>query len=1297
MANGENPGGGDNQQNTPNPWDTLYNEVRKGIGENFKDDKEYIDKKREKTHGYTQEDADRDLKEREALRDEQIGQIDAYTQKLEQMQGRTDQDYYGDFSDETNINSETGKPRSFTAWDVYPIKSYQDEAGNTIVEPAFGERTRRRNDLTVLTDHIPMLQDETPAEYSKRVGQVYADFPRQENENLDSYRQRIEEADRSNELLTSLANHMISPDTDLSKKIEDEFNNIAEMQKNGRFDETKAEQYRREVLQTAINDQWGFDRKQAKATEVEKAKAAAIEKAKATEVEKAKAAAIEKAKVEVPKELQEKEAIQQQIEAELIEREQAKQKEVEREIIDRKEAEQRAIELEIIKRKEAIQQQIEAELARRRGEEQSGEEDQPEEDGPIQDYDKPLAAINADFTADKAELAHDFAEQQLNADVAKSGLIKRIWKGNLFKKYYEKKYEREIMSGERSVETDENGEELTVDDIIKRRSDSAIERFVKGATEEYGEAYIHTKAGEKLTEADARTTEAVKSVIEWYATAKVPEGGSDADLRVEFDNRIKLIQAEARDNGEEINTNLLDNYYKIATQAKQRAESGMAMERVMEGFKVYNADVRNSVRSEAHRDNLDKIIDKIESSAVGSVIPPELVAAAVGSAFGLTQRGARAIAGPALGLGVAGVFAGLRERNRVTEDRARMARDAAVGEEYDSESEFGHAAGKRAKYEARLGGTLYETQSAADLTDRLEQALDSEDESSESLLQAIAEARVRIDMSDSENKDLISYSSADRLGDERLDLDTALIKAERSLSEEDRAKLDGMKESIQNSIYEDIDEKDQDFRKLRTAQAVKQAGKTIAIGSIAFFGSQEIIAAVEPDKIGLLEKAGILQTENTDDASETILAGLAGPRIRVDTIDNISGDDLDSIKHYEDAGYDRIESKAPWTEIKKDLVEVDPADSVHRIKASYDGWANNGTPRVYEGNELGIDLTSDGFVSNMSGNSTMAGQSFDYDSLSSAGDVKGYITVGGAKFEVASTINSSGQITWPIDENGAILTTTGESIPAVGANGEKLYQYFEVALDNGTDANGYTHIMPFATAVGNNSFDGTIEEVRETIIEHPATYSFTKEVPRDVFYGGVIAPVASRVGLGEAATPESEEPSGPEEPEGEEPEGGTPESEEPTEQPGTDSGEAPVEDSESEPEPENNPANTTTEEAPAPRGPNPEFVSVGFDEEDPETRILSSSMEGGSPELPPEDETYHDSIQERFGNLVGESGVDFMTTKRGLGGGDDPAISSWWSSLSDDAKNAVIEFEKSPDNSDYGNMLRAWLQMKNLI
>ena len=51
-----------------------------------------------------------------------------------------------------------------------------------------------------------------------------------------------------------------------------------------------------------------------------------------------------------------------------------------------------------------------------------------------------------------------------------------------------------------------------------------------------------------------------------------------------------------------------ERYEKVAINAKNKAMQDEAMAEVMAGFQVYNADVRNNVRTEAHRDNIDKIV-----------------------------------------------------------------------------------------------------------------------------------------------------------------------------------------------------------------------------------------------------------------------------------------------------------------------------------------------------------------------------------------------------------------------------------------------------------------------------------------------------------------------------------------------------------------------------------------------------------------------------------------------------------------------------------------------------------------
>lgn len=724
----------------------------------------------------------------------------------------------------------------------------------------------------------------------------------------------------------------------------------------------------------------------------------------------------------------------------------------------------------------------------------------------------PLIVIDADVTHDKNELAEDLAEIDLNEEVANGKFLKRLWKGTLFKKYYHKKYTNEYLSGERTKNIDD--EELTVYDLINRRKEGAIERFIMSVVEDE-DAYVHKKAGESLKEADEETTAAIKTAIEYFALA--PEDADEEDLERELENDLNRIKAEARDAKK--GDYFVGNYLEVAKQARKCALQHIAMDRVMEGFKVYNAEVRDGVRTEAHRDNLDKIVNKLEGSAIGCFVPAEVLAGAVSIVSALTQTGARAIGGVAGGIAASGVMAGLRERNRITEDRARLLRDIANGKNYEDSS----------KYEAKIFGTHYDIRRAEDLAVDIEYAITAPEDTesrTDEILKAIAEARVRIDLSDEAKKDLIAYSSEDARGGERLNLDIMLIKAEKSLSEEDRARLEEMKAKILDKIQSDINEKDADFKRTRAKLALKKSGKTLAIGLGTFFASQEVIAAIDPNKIGIFEKAGLLKTENSKTASETLIASKFGfnrgsytsaPEV-VDKVQLNSDQEVEISRLGE--GYTRTTVKDAWTEIPdtpNSVEEISPATLADRLRVKYDGWADNGTAAA-DGNELRLYLRDGQVVSGMRGASTMGNQTFDYEKLAAAGKIKGYVTVGGTKFELASKLNDAGQLTW--GENGVFTTTAGETIKAVGDNGEKLYKYFEIAMDNGADENGIEHLIPFATDVGKDTFEGTLEKAVTIPIDHPAVYEFTKtithEIPREVTGAGIaLAPETAREGLGQ--------------------------------------------------------------------------------------------------------------------------------------------------------------------------------------
>ena len=334
------------------------------------------------------------------------------------------------------------------------------------------------------------------------------------------------------------------------------------------------------------------------------------------------------------------------------------------------------------------------------------------------------------------------------------------------------------------------------------------------------------------------------------------------------------------------------------------------------------------------------------------------------------------------------------------------------------------------------------------------------------------------------------------------------------MSEEDRAKLEELKKRVQKEVTEDVDKNDAKFRKTRATMALKKTGKTIGFGLATFFVSQEVIAAIDPNKIGIFEKAGLIKTENSKTASETLLAsgfGLnRGKIIKTEIVDEVQlrSDQKVEIDRLGE-GYTRETIKDSWTEIPdtpNSVQEVSPADLSDRLRVKYDGWANNGTAAA-DGNELRAYLTDGQMVSGMRGVSTMGNQSFDYAELAAAGKIKGYITIGGTKFELASKLNEAGQLTW--GGGGVFTTTAGETIKAIGDNGEKLYKYFEIAMDNGVDADGVQHIIPFATDAGRDTFNGVIQKAVTVPIEHPALYKFTKtvtsEIPRAITSTGATA------------------------------------------------------------------------------------------------------------------------------------------------------------------------------------------------
>ena len=75
-------------------------------------------------------------------------------------------------------------------------------------------------------------------------------------------------------------------------------------------------------------------------------------------------------------------------------------------------------------------------------------------------------------------------------------------------------------------------------------------------------------------------------------------------------------------------------------------------------------------------------------------------------------------------------------------------------------------------------------------------------------------------------------------------------------------------------------------------------------------------------------------------------------------------------------------------------------------------------------------------------------------------------------------------------------------------------------------------------------------------------------------------------------------------------------------------------------------------------------------------------------------EEFRDEVINRFGDLIGEQGVNFMTSRENLNDESSIEISRWWNTLTDEAKDAVAEFEREQGDSEFGTALRSWLEIQ---
>ena len=504
-------------------------------------------------------------------------------------------------------------------------------------------------------------------------------------------------------------------------------------------------------------------------------------------------------------------------------------------------------------------------------------------------HDKPLVVAVVDQTHDVEVAAKDHAEARLREEfeaARESGRIKgflhRVWRGEngiaaryFFNKYVEEAKQRAKEEGLTALYTDNV-------ELRNAAMGATIARF----TSEYDES-IHDVAGERRQELaeDSPFGLAVKKLIENYVEGDSEDWSEEAFREAQSRIVRQLNQYGDGDNLIGEGKFRIDNIWQIAQAVKESVDYGESLDNVLQGMKIYTGESRSGVRTEAHQSKIDKTIERLQKSKIGSLVGPETVSLSAAIATGVFRVGRGSLMRAAGVTGVpgllGGVFAGMRENKRLKEERAIHAREVAQGREFEDK-------GRRAEIEK----TRYETVAAKELIGSLEEFIDKEDLSPEELQQcyeSIVNATSRIYASDKLQADFISYSSVTEVESERFNLDVAIARAKVKLKDrlgdlpealvadlgidKDGTVDDAIYKStdVLYSLMDDRSKKDEAFKKLKRRRVAMAAATGAVTGFTIGLASQEALAFFNSGYDGLLENA--LTGEGGGDR-QTLLAGI---------------------------------------------------------------------------------------------------------------------------------------------------------------------------------------------------------------------------------------------------------------------------------------------------------------------------------------------------------------------------------------------------------------------------------------
>ena len=485
------------------------------------------------------------------------------------------------------------------------------------------------------------------------------------------------------------------------------------------------------------------------------------------------------------------------------------------------------------------------------------------------------------------------AKGKLKLGARVRGAVARLWKGKIFRDYYEFKYQREL----KEQYSKDFAHTLGANSGNGSASSAETEQALIWRMTQDSDFFTDTVGEEReQLSPDSEAYKAMRRAVETF----VENGNEEAFIEETRQINNDLMGNEGMP--------VLDNYLTSAIYIKGQVDHGRALNDVMRGFKMYQGASAEGVNSGHHERAIDKLVAKFERKKADSKlswIPPEVVAGAAGLAGWATGAIMRNRVAQAASFGgsaiAAGILAGVRENEQVKIDRADLARRIAEGGKIDENN----------KYEVGLAETLPEMRTAESYMEAMDQAITSGD--ADQMRQVLADLVVAREVGRNEGIDLIDYYSGggdaeavrNELTSRQFALEQAYIRANEDpnleLGRYKSQLMDGLSVATRayggviqnvngallsqgdvpedvreriNEIYEVQANRDRVADKLRHRRVAKEVAtttaRTLAFSTIA----QEGLAFIRDDVHGAVEDMLVGQHGDAPNAARTALGNL---------------------------------------------------------------------------------------------------------------------------------------------------------------------------------------------------------------------------------------------------------------------------------------------------------------------------------------------------------------------------------------------------------------------------------------